>query len=580
MEYLDGCTLDEVLAEELQLPHDWVVDIMDQVCSAVEEAHRQGIIHRDLKPDNIWLEPNHRGGFTVKVLDFGLAKLSDRTESSAATGEAGQTPGTPTAISLPPQNPSLSGVTLQLPARPAGPSETDTQILPGRGKSVSLADEEAEHTLMLPVEKTEEIQPTNHTGPPEGLTRVGSIMGTPPYMSPEQCLGRPLDQRSDIYSLGVIAYQMLAGQTPFTGDAMSVIRQQIEAPPPPLRERRRNVPKRMAAVIMAALAKNPGDRPTSAAAFASALSANAEGTGDLLRRAFMLYSQHFPRFLRLSLLVNLPLVVISLLGLLNGSLKAFMLAPRAATTIAQVVFGLILFVGNLVTGPVIYATTTRLVAQLQAAPLRPVRIRPALLALKKILRPFMVTNLLVTVITFVGTIMCFFPGVYLLIAYSLYASVAMMEGRFGRAALRRSKELVKRSKRTAALVTIIQFVIPILVAGILTTLVLHLGEGFRDAPVVPSRDINIRIGTSGKMHEFSGLISELIRNVVNIFTLPLGAILCSLLYLKTRQAGGETLREMLAPIEEEELPKSQWQRRMHERLQLNSGNTRSRRSGE
>ena len=50
------------------------IDILEQVCSAVQEAHNQGIIHRDLKPDNIWLEPNQRGGYTVKVLDFGIAK--------------------------------------------------------------------------------------------------------------------------------------------------------------------------------------------------------------------------------------------------------------------------------------------------------------------------------------------------------------------------------------------------------------------------------------------------------------------------------------------------------------------------
>src|ERR1044072_6980613 len=77
MEYLDGCSLAEVLAEESRLPIDWVVDILEQACSAVDEAHRAGTIHRDLKPDNIWLEPNRRGGYTVKVLDFGLAKLGD-----------------------------------------------------------------------------------------------------------------------------------------------------------------------------------------------------------------------------------------------------------------------------------------------------------------------------------------------------------------------------------------------------------------------------------------------------------------------------------------------------------------------
>src|SRR6266550_8408753 len=77
MEYLDGCTLSDVLAEEDRLPLYWVVDILEQVCSAVDEAHQQGIVHRDLKPDNIWLEPNGLGGYRVKVLDFGIAKLAE-----------------------------------------------------------------------------------------------------------------------------------------------------------------------------------------------------------------------------------------------------------------------------------------------------------------------------------------------------------------------------------------------------------------------------------------------------------------------------------------------------------------------
>src|SRR5438132_9811261 len=77
MEYLDGCTLSDVLAEEDRLPLYWVVDIIEQVCAAVHEAHQQGIVHRDLKPDNIWLEPNGLGGYRVKVLDFGIAKLGE-----------------------------------------------------------------------------------------------------------------------------------------------------------------------------------------------------------------------------------------------------------------------------------------------------------------------------------------------------------------------------------------------------------------------------------------------------------------------------------------------------------------------
>src|SRR5207253_2796265 len=77
MEYLDGCTLGDVLSEERRLPLEWVVDILEQVCSAVHEAHQQGIVHRDLKPENIWLEPNRLGGYRVKVLDFGIAKLAE-----------------------------------------------------------------------------------------------------------------------------------------------------------------------------------------------------------------------------------------------------------------------------------------------------------------------------------------------------------------------------------------------------------------------------------------------------------------------------------------------------------------------
>src|SRR6478672_3336015 len=79
MEYLDGCTLSDVLFEEDRLPLYWVVDILEQVCSAVHEAHQQGIVHRDLKPDNIWLEPNGLGGYRIKVLDFGIAKLGETT---------------------------------------------------------------------------------------------------------------------------------------------------------------------------------------------------------------------------------------------------------------------------------------------------------------------------------------------------------------------------------------------------------------------------------------------------------------------------------------------------------------------
>ena len=96
MEYLDGCTLGEILEEEKQLPLGWTLDILEQVCSAVHEAHEQGIIHRDLKPDNIWLEPNQRGGYTVKVLDFGIAKLEEPVNADGEMPLLNPTKTTPT----------------------------------------------------------------------------------------------------------------------------------------------------------------------------------------------------------------------------------------------------------------------------------------------------------------------------------------------------------------------------------------------------------------------------------------------------------------------------------------------------
>ena len=93
------------------------------------------------------------------------------------------------------------------------------------------------------------------------LTRSGSTMGTPLYMSPEQAEGKQLDSRSDVYSFGVTCYHMLTGEAPFTGDTpVSVALQHIQVEPRPLKNLRKDLPPELCQVVHKMMAKNPGER--------------------------------------------------------------------------------------------------------------------------------------------------------------------------------------------------------------------------------------------------------------------------------------------------------------------------------
>jgi serine/threonine-protein kinase len=91
-------------------------------------------------------------------------------------------------------------------------------------------------------------------------TQTGTVVGTPVYMSPEQCYARELTGASDQYSLGVVAYEMLVGRPPFSGSSFALMRSHTDTSPPPLRELRPDVPPAMEAAVMRMLAKTPEER--------------------------------------------------------------------------------------------------------------------------------------------------------------------------------------------------------------------------------------------------------------------------------------------------------------------------------
>jgi eukaryotic-like serine/threonine-protein kinase len=177
MEFLAGESLSSCIQRESPMPPERAFGIAMQVADALAASHAKGIIHRDLKPDNIYLVTRGREKDIVKVLDFGIAKL---------TGDA-----------------------------------------PGSRR-----------------------------------TRTGIVMGTPAYMSPEQCEGKGnIDARTDVYALGIVLYEMITGRVPFAGEGYGeVLVQHLTKRPARPTTARGAVQPHVEAVIMKSLEKRREDR--------------------------------------------------------------------------------------------------------------------------------------------------------------------------------------------------------------------------------------------------------------------------------------------------------------------------------
>jgi serine/threonine protein kinase/tetratricopeptide (TPR) repeat protein len=220
MELLEGKSLRDRLAEDpgTAVEVGELRSIAEDVCHGLAAAHGKGIIHRDIKPANIFLTA--RG--TAKILDFGLAKLaaSDEPEAPAETK--------PFSTALAPQQSSDS-------------DETKTR---------KRADIDA------------------------SLTRTGIAIGTAGYMSPEQIRREPLDARTDLFSFGLVLYEMASGRRAFTADTAPQVHERIlHETQAPVQEVNSKVPAKLAGIIGKALEKDRAHRYQSAAEIAADLSA-------------------------------------------------------------------------------------------------------------------------------------------------------------------------------------------------------------------------------------------------------------------------------------------------------------------
>ena len=582
MEYLDGCTLAEVLEEEARLPVPWAVDILEQVCLAVDQAHRQGIIHRDLKPDNIWLEPNRRGGYTVKVLDFGLAKLDGpiATAGVRSSAEIARAPrpnetvkpfaARPTLKS--PDGASEGSMDLETLVQPP-PDGEDRRPMdayqPHSGPETDTRIDVATKVLPTPLTAAE---PRAETFGTAALTRVGSVMGTPLYMSPEQCRGEALDARSDIYSLGVIAYRMLSGATPFTGTFDELVKLHSSADPKPIRELNRKLSRRAGDLIMSALAKGPEQRPQSAAGFASALRARTEGTGVVLRQAFSLYSEQFPTFFKISLLAYAPLALFLVFQLIMDKIND----SNSMLVNLSLFFGGFLG-GHLLAYSFISASTAPIVTQLKTAPLKPPSVRMAFRSFKRCWVTFLAALFAVVGLIFVVTALftvgigalvvnyshyaakiphalyplilgsLTVPGLAIAIRYSLFAPVAVSERLGVVKTLKRASALMKRAPASVIFIALLQLLVPVLV------FMAFNGHTFNLTIEEHQVGVNFTLGVENNFNQ-----------LLNVLVAPLTAIMAALVYLRARGAGGEVLEDDYEDLlASDGAPHSKWQSKMN-----------------
>ena len=250
MELVRGTPLDQILKIQGPLSLERMVPLLDRICEVVHTAHEQGIVHRDIKPPNVMVLAR-AGRLLPKLLDFGIAK-------GLAPGETAED-SLGMEATIPPQARLEKLADAEELANTVASGSMPALNVGALGTPPSLASPGSAGARSIPGGSAESID----------LTQRGAIMGSPQYMAPEQWVDAgDVDARTDLYALGVLAYECLTGKPPFTGETiMQIATAHAKQPVPPLPPR---FPAALGKVFAKVLAKRPVDRYADALAFAAA----------------------------------------------------------------------------------------------------------------------------------------------------------------------------------------------------------------------------------------------------------------------------------------------------------------------